>query len=227
MDHSLDLHFESKILFWLIFCILDHVLHIFADSDQNPGSTNVSDPDPDPGSRTISFYVKYLIFGEVFGKFWMFLFWFLKIDEFIFGNIGILIFWSERMILHLYHIFMNLLFFITSESGCVHFLITLYIPFYLYSFSLYPPSLYPLSLYIPILFFSFFSLYPLSLYILSLFIPRLFMYSLFLSPLSLYTLSLFIHFLFISPFSLYPVSRYIPFSLYLLFIFILFLFISN
>ena len=69
MDHSLDLHFESKILFWLIFCILDHVLHIFADSDQNPGSTNVSDPDPDPGSRTISFYVKYLIFGEVFGKF--------------------------------------------------------------------------------------------------------------------------------------------------------------
>ena len=61
IDHSWDLHFQSKILFWLIFCILDHVLHIFADSDQNPGSTNVSDPDPDPGSRTISFYGKYLI----------------------------------------------------------------------------------------------------------------------------------------------------------------------
>ena len=162
-------------------------------------------------------------FGEVFGKFWMFLFWFLKIDEFIFDNIGILIFWSERMILHLYHIFMNLLFFITSESGCVHFLILLlYISLSIYILSLYIPLLF-----IPFLFLSLFSLYPLSLYILSLFIPRLFMYSLFLSPLSLYTLSLFIHFLFISPFSLYPVSRYIPFSLYLLFIFILFLFISN
>ena len=55
-DHSLDLHFESKILFWLIFCILDHVLHIFVDSDQNPGSTNVADSDPDPETDIRMFF---------------------------------------------------------------------------------------------------------------------------------------------------------------------------
>ena len=140
----------------------------------------------------------------------MFLFWFLKIDAFIFDNIGILIFWSERMILHLYHIFMNLLFFITSESGCVHFLILLlYNPFlfifflFIFPFSFSPFSLYPHSLFIPFLLISPFSLYPLSI-----FIPFLF-----ISPFSLYPLSLYIPFLFISPFSLFPLSLYIPFLL--------------
>ena len=61
MDHSLDLHFESKILFWLIFCILDHVLHIFADSDQNPGSTNVAGSDPDPETDIRMFFFSIVV----------------------------------------------------------------------------------------------------------------------------------------------------------------------
>jgi len=62
IDHSWDLHFESKILFWLIFCILDHVLHIFVDSDQNPGSTNVADSDPDPETDIRMFFFSQLWF---------------------------------------------------------------------------------------------------------------------------------------------------------------------
>ena len=160
------------------------------------------------GSREPNHFFLWKIFnfGEVFRKFWMFLFWFLKIDEFIFGNIGILIFWSERMILHLYHIFMNLLFFITSESGCVHFLILL--------------------LYISL------SIYILSLYIPLLFIPFLFIYSLFLSPVYLCTLSFYPPSLYILSLSFYPLSLYIPllfisrFSLYPLSLYISFLFLS-